>query len=260
MGPTVYKPSHLVLLPFVNNHAVRAAGLACCSLLLWCMSYQDWRAGSCCRVYFQAGHLLASLPRSCTRPDHRPRQSDEMSWRVSLPPWPTYGLQQGDHGDAQAHGYFWRCGPTCFVHPLGGEGRSCCRRMALLLGARTKPEVCVCSWGNPKWFLALEGMAAAHVGQRLASATCVATSSYSQNVAMYTPSLCLHITNIMSLESDLTCFQNTFSPPESALIWAVHPFPGLGPGTRNVSEVPEPVLPGQKNLVAASHISPQRCS
>lgn len=92
--------------------------------------------------------------------------------------------------------------------------------------------------GKPQWFLALEGKAAARVRQDLALATHVATTPYSHNVAMYTPLLCLHLTNVISLASDLTCFPNTSSSPEPAVIRAVHPICGLGPGTRDFSEVP----------------------
>lgn len=81
-------------------------------------------------------------------------------------------------------------------------------------------------------------MAGPHVGQDLFLATRAATSPYSRNVAIYTLSLCLHLISVISLESDLTCFQNTSSSPEPGLIRAVHPVPGLGPGTRDFSEVP----------------------
>lgn len=92
--------------------------------------------------------------------------------------------------------------------------------------------------GKPRWFLALEQMATAHSRQDLTLAACAATSPYSHSVAIYEPSLCLHLTNAKLLESDLTCFQNTSSSPEPALIGVVPPVPRLRPQTRDFSEVP----------------------
>lgn len=88
--------------------------------------------------------------------------------------------------------------------------------------------------GKPWWFLALEQMATAHTRQDLTLAACAATSPYSHSVAIYEPSLCLHLTNVKLLE----CFQNTSSFPEPALTGVVPPVPRLRPQTRDFSEVP----------------------
>lgn len=98
--------------------------------------------------------------------------------------------------------------------------------------SRTKRVVWVCSQGKAMVIPGVGGDGSSLCRVGCGQGYCAATSTYSCNVTLYIPSPCLHLTNAMSLESDLTCLQNTFSSPEPALLRAVHTVQGWDHGPR----------------------------